>query len=159
MATLETRPALLSDASIMSRLCLLMGYDSTEVLMRQRLTRLLDDPRHAVFVAALDGGTVVGWTHVEIRSLLTGEPYADVLALAVSTAHRRLGIGRALCDRVDTWANDQQLHEIRARAQAHRADALTFYEGLGFELHKEHQVYRRLRHGHPDAQGPATIVD
>ena len=36
MATLETRRAQLSDASIMSRLTLELGYDCTEVLMRQR---------------------------------------------------------------------------------------------------------------------------
>src|SRR5690606_7946877 len=55
MLTLETRRATLADASAMSRLTLQLGYDCNEVMMRQRLTRLRDEPDHAVFVAGLEG--------------------------------------------------------------------------------------------------------
>ena len=66
--TLETRKAALSDAATLSRLTLQLGYDCTEVMMRQRLVRLRDDPDHAVFVASLDGGEVVG---VSVDSVYT----------------------------------------------------------------------------------------
>lgn len=157
--TLETRRALLSDASTMARLSMQLGYDCTEVVMRQRLTRLRDDLEHAVFVAALEGGVVVGWVHVELRMPLVSEPFGEIAALVIDTNHRRLGIGRALVDRVASWAETRQLPDLRARAQEHREDALSFYESLGFTLYKEQQVYRRLFEDLADPGGMPTLVD
>jgi GNAT superfamily N-acetyltransferase len=156
---LETRKAALSDASTMSRLTLLLGYDCNEVMMRQRLIRLRDEPEHAVFVAAIDGHEVVGWVHVELRKPLLSEPFAEIAGLVVSAAHRRLGIGRALADRAVAWADTHRIADVRAPAQAHREDALTFYEGLGFELLKEHQVYRRVTGDAVDPGGSPTLID
>lgn len=158
--TLETRRATLSDASTMARLSMQLGYDSSEVKMRQRLTRLREDLSHAVFVAALEGDQVVGWAHVELRMPLWSDPFAEIMGLVVDTNHRRLGIGRALVDRVAAWAETHQIPDLRARAQEHREDALSFYEGLEFELYKEQQVYRRvLLDDAPDPGGMPTLVD
>lgn len=157
--TLETRRALLSDASALARLSMQLGYDCTEVSMRQRLTRLRDELAHAVFVAALDGDQVVGWVHVELRMPLFCDPFAEIMGLVVDTNHRRLGIGRALADRVASWAETRQIPELRARAQEHREDALSFYEGLGFTLYKEQQVYRRVFEDVADPGGMPTLVD
>lgn len=157
--TLETRRALLADASTMARLSMQLGYDCTEVDMRQRLTRLRDDLAHAVFVAALEDGQVVGWIHVELRMPLWSDPFAEVMGLVIDTNHRRLGIGRALADRVASWADSRQIPDLRARAQEHREDALSFYEALGFSLYKEQQVYRRMNEDVPDPGGMPTLVD
>lgn len=157
--TLETRTAALADASAISRLTLQLGYDCTEVAMRQRLIRLREEPEHAVFVAALDGQEVVGWVHVELRTVLWCDPFAEILGLVVAVQHRRLGVGRALAERVVTWAETHKIADVRARAQEHREDALTFYEGLGFELYKEQQVYRRLAASPDDPSGPPTLIE
>jgi GNAT superfamily N-acetyltransferase len=157
--TVETRRAALSDASALSRLTLQLGYDCTEVAMRQRLIRLRDDPDHAVFVAALDGHEVVGWVHVELRKPLWCDPFAEILGLVVATHHRRLGVGRALAERVVAWAETLHVADVRARAQAHREDALTFYEDIGFEPFKEQQVYRRAAQEVGDATGQPTLVE
>jgi ribosomal protein S18 acetylase RimI-like enzyme len=157
--TLETRKAALSDAATLSRLTLQLGYDCSEVMMRRRLIRLRDDLEHAVFVAALDGHEVVGWVHVEVRTPLWSDPFAEITGLVVDVHHRRLGIGRALADRAVVWAETHPIAEVRARAQLHREDALAFYEGLGFELIKEQQVYRRRFEDPVDASGPPTLVE
>jgi len=157
--TLETRRALLSDASIMARLSMQLGYDSSEVVMRQRLARLRDEPHHEVFVAALEGDEVVGWSHVELRMPLWCDPFVEIVGLVADARHRRLGIGRALVERVVAWATDRKVHDVRARAQEHREDALTFYEALGFELIKEHQVYRRAPQEVVETGGMPTIID
>lgn len=157
--TLETRKAALSDASAMSRLTLLLGHDCTEVMMRQRLARLRDAAEHGLFVAALDGKELVGWVHVELRRALTCEPFAEIAALVVSAQHRRLGIGRALADRAVAWAEAQHVADVRAGAQLHREEALSFYEGLGFELFEEQQVYRRVDHEADDVTAPPTLVE
>ncbi len=157
--TLETRRATLSDASAMARLSMQLGYDATEVIMRQRLTRLRDLAEHAVFVAAIEGDQVIGWSHIEVRMPLWHDPFAEIMALVVDGRHRRLGVGRALVERMTSWASDRNLHDVRARAQEHREDALSFYEGLGFELIKEQQVYRRMAQQLLDPGGMPTIVD
>jgi len=157
--TLETRQAALSDASIMARLSMQLGYDSSEVVMRQRLTRLRDRPEHAVFVAALEGEPIVGWVHVELRMPLWTEPFAEIIGLVADASHRRIGTGRALVERVVRWAEDRQIGDLRARAQEHRDDALSFYESLGFELIKEHQVYRRMLVETVETSGMPTLVD
>ena len=157
--TLETRRAALSDATTLSRLTLQLGYDCSEVMMRQRLARLRDDPDHGVFVADLDGDEVVGWVHVELRKPLWCDPFVEIVSLVVASGHRRIGVGRALADRAIAWAETHRVADVRARAQAHREDALAFYEGLGFELYKEHQVYRWLAGETTDANGSPTIVE
>ncbi|MCA9708838.1 MAG: GNAT family N-acetyltransferase [Myxococcales bacterium] len=157
--TLETRRASLSDASSMSRLSMQLGYDSTELTMRQRMIRVRDDVAHAVFVAALEGDEVVGWVHVTLRNTLWSEPFAEIVGLVVDTNHRRLGVGRALVERVVAWSEAMHVQDLRARAQEHREDALAFYEGLGFELYKEQQVYRRVFEPAADPGGMPTLVD
>lgn len=157
--TLETRRAGLADASAMSRLTLQLGYDCSEVMMRQRIVRLRDAAEHAVFVAAVDGRDVVGWVHVEVRKPLWSEPFAELVGLVVSAHHRRLGVGRALLERAVGWAEDQQVIDVRARTQEHREDALVFYEGLGFELIKEQQVYRRALRESTDVEGSPTVIE
>jgi len=157
--TLETRKAALSDAAAMSRLTLQLGYDCTEVAMRQRLARLRDLSEHGVFVAALEGQEIVGWLHVELRRALTSEPYAEIAAMVVSAHHRRLGIGRALAERAISWAESQKVADVRAPAQLHREDALSFYEGLGLELFEERQVYRRAQGEPDDFNAPPTLVE
>jgi GNAT superfamily N-acetyltransferase len=157
--TLETRKAALSDASTMSRLTLQLGYDCTEVVMRQRLARLRDDPEQAVFVAALEGDEVVGWVHLELRKPLWCDPFVEIVGLVVAASHRRLGVGKALAERAIAWGQAFRIADVRARAQEHREDALAFYEGIGFELFKEQQVYRWIEGEAPDVDGSPTIVE
>ncbi|MCA9653357.1 MAG: GNAT family N-acetyltransferase [Myxococcales bacterium] len=158
MATLETRRAQLSDASIMSRLTLELGYDCTEVLMRQRFARLRDDPSHAVFVAALDGERVVGWVHVEARMPLWSDPFAEIMGLVVSVHQHRMGVGRALVERAMAWADSRGIGDLRAEVQLHREAAHDFFESLGFELSEERQVWRRVAQG-VELDGHITLVD
>ncbi len=157
--TVETRSAALSDASTMSRLTLQLGYDCTEIAMRQRLIRLREDPDNAIFVAALDGQEIVGWVHVQLRRMLWCDPFAEIVGLVITTHHRRLGVGRALADRAIAWGEAHQIADVRARAQEHREDAQAFYEALGFALFKEQQVYRRLATEPIDPGGSPTLVD
>lgn len=158
MATLETRRASLSDASVMSRLTLELGHDCTEVLMRKRLARLREDPEHAVFVAALDGTQVVGWIHAEVRKPLWSEPFVELVGLVVSVHQQRLGIGRALVERAGAWAETRGLTDLRVSAQLHREAAHDFFESLGFEPADEHQVWTHaVEETHLD--GHPTLVD
>lgn len=160
MATLETRRAELSDASAMSRLCLELGYDSTEVLMRQRLGRLRDDPDHLVLVASIDGRRVVGWIHAEVRHPLWHAAYAEVSGLVVHEGDRRLGIGRALIERAQAWTRSRSADELRIALQTHREAAEKTFEALGFSRHDEQLVWScGLGDVAPADTGVPTLVD
>ncbi|MEM6996351.1 MAG: GNAT family N-acetyltransferase, partial [Myxococcota bacterium] len=99
MATLETRRATAEDAPVMAKLALELGYDCDVPAMRHRLASVSDAEDHAVFVAALDGHTVVGWVHVTHRRTMTSRAFVEITGLVVSSGYRRLGIGRALMQR------------------------------------------------------------
>ncbi len=143
MATLETRRASAEDAPVMSKLALELGYDADVPAMRHRLSKVRDAEDHAVFVAALDGQTVVGWVHVALRQSMTSKAFVEITGLVVSSGYRRLGIGRALMQRTESWAESLRVEDIRVRAQLHREDAQAFYAAMGYELLKQQQVFHR----------------
>lgn len=143
MATLETRRATIEDAAVITKLALELGYDCDIPAMRHRLGLVADVADQAVFVAALDGAEVVGWVHVATRVSLTSPAFVEVFGLIVSSAYRRLGIGRALMERCESWAESIRVHDIRVRSQSHRQDANDFYLARGYTAIKEQRVYQR----------------
>lgn len=158
MATLETRLATAEDAPIIAKLALELGYDADVPAVRFRLGQLRDEEDHAVFVAALDGKQVVGWIHLSRRCSLTSRAFIEIEGLIVASAHRRLGIGRALMDRARSWAELLQVDDIRVRAQPHRKEAHAFYERQGFSVLKEQRVYA-LEVPRVDVGSTPTLVD
>jgi len=158
MATLETRLATAEDAPTIAKLSLELGYDADVPAVRYRLAQIRDEGDHAVFVAALDGKTVVGWVHLARRCTLTSRAFIEIDGLVVASAHRRLGIGRALMERARSWAAQLKVDDIRVRAQAHRTQAHTFYERQGFSLIKEQRVYA-LEIPRVDVGSTPTLVD
>lgn len=158
MATLEPRRALPSDASMLARLCLELGYDCTEFLMRQRLVRLRDDPEHAVFVVAAESGEIIGWLHAEVRKTLWGDPFVQIMGMVVRTLTRRRGVGRALIRHAEAWADSRGLEQVQASPQEHREDAHAFFEAMGYAPTEELQVWSRTVED-VDPGGTPTLVD
>jgi GNAT superfamily N-acetyltransferase len=159
MTTIETRRATVDDAASMARLAMELGYDCEETSMRRRLIAIRSEADHAIFVAGIEGGDLVGWVHVEIRRGLLMDHYAEMSGLVVSRGHRRLGVGRALLDRATSWAYQLDFDRLRVRCQLHRESAIAFYEKVGFKRSKDQRVFDRLR-SDPDVPKPViTLVD
>ena len=133
----------MEDAQSIAKLALELGYDVDDAAMRHRLAQVREQPEHAVFVAALDGQKVVGWVHVQLHQTLLSRAFVEISGLVVSSGFRKLGIGRALMDRAERWAERFAVEDVRVRAQVHRTDAHEFYEHLGYERTKEQRVFRR----------------
>jgi len=159
MATLETRQAQLSDASILSRLTLELGFDCNEITMRSRLARLRDDPGQAIFVASINEERPVGWLHVEVSRHLWHDPYVVITGLVVREGNRRHGIGRALVQRASVWAESLGIPDLRAAVQGHRDAAHELFLALGFEAFDEVQIWRRPMESVVDPAGSPTLVD
>ncbi len=159
MTTLETRRATLQDAQTMARLAMELGYDCDETSMRRRLLAIRSEADHAIFVAGIEGGRVVGWIHIEIRRGLLADHYAEIGALIVGTPHRKIGVGRALMERAADWAYKLELDRIRVRTQVHREGAIAFYERLGYERLKEQRVLEYVRGRGERPEPVITLVE
>ena len=111
-----------------------LGYECEEKFVRERLESL-DSNREAVFVAEIDG-EVAGYVHAEVYSLIYWEPMANILGLAVSSDCRRQGAGKALMARVEEWAKEKGIKEIRLNSGGSRKEAHEFYRAIGFDDEK-----------------------
>ena len=101
------RPAVLGDCPAITRLNREeLGYDYPQEKTFAKLQACLANPAHAVFVAER-GGEVVGYLHLEEYDVLYAGHMVNVLGIAVSSACRRQGVGRALLAAGEAWARSQ----------------------------------------------------
>jgi len=109
----------------------------------ERFQRIAGDPNWVVFVAEADDQTV-GFISAEWRALLHHRPgsYAEIMALAVSSRHRRTGAGSSLAAAAEAWARDKGASELILHSQMRREGAHLFYERQGFE--KKSYFFRKI---------------
>ena len=131
MVPLTIRVADVSDAPAIAHLTTQLGYDLTERDAADRLSRILIRDDQRFFVADIDS-RVVGWVHVLFGEYVDAEAFVVVGGLVVDRNHRRLGIGRALMDRAETWARERGCAVVRLSSSATRDAAHRFYEDLGY---------------------------
>jgi predicted N-acetyltransferase YhbS len=131
MTAVTIRPARPSDAGEIAQLTTELGYELTEALASERLSRILSRSDQQFFVASADA-RVVGWVHVVLAEYVDAEAFVVIGGLVVSANHRRLGIGRALMDRAEQWAREQECSIVRLSSSATRAAAHRFYEAIGY---------------------------
>ena len=131
MAPITIRVARASDAGEIARLTAHLGYDLTELDAADRLSRILarDDQQ---FLVADVGGGAVGWVHVVFAEYVDAEAFIVIGGLVVDRQHRRLGVGRALMNRAESWARERGCSMVRLASSATRHAAHQFYEDLGY---------------------------
>jgi GNAT superfamily N-acetyltransferase len=111
-----------------------LGYECEESFVKERLEHL-DAKREVVYVAELNG-TVVGYVHAEVYSLLYWNPMVNILGLAVASDCRRQGAGKALMKQVEEWAKIRGIKEIRLNSGGTRKEAHEFYRSISFDDEK-----------------------
>ena len=130
---LAIREAEPSDASEMAALMCELGYETTAAEMEGRLSAILSIPAYQTFVAILDDrvcgmiGTVVqpGYEH--------NDSGGRILALVISQAVRRRGVGRALMAAAEENFARRGITRVAVDTRLTRADAHKFYQALGYE--------------------------
>jgi GNAT superfamily N-acetyltransferase len=141
-AAVAIRPAVDDDAPELAALLGHLGYPADAADLPDRLLRLRSGGDDA-FVAVLDGATV-GLATVHTRAVLHAAlPVAQLTALVVPPEVRGRGVGRALVAAAEQWARAQGADRLVVTTALHRADALRFYERLGFE-HTGRRYVRKL---------------
>jgi GNAT superfamily N-acetyltransferase len=131
-AVFTIRDATDADSSSIAGLISELGYPTTETDMRERLARIEADGNYRTFVAQV-AATVVGVAGVGLAPYYEHNgTYGRLLVLAVSEAHRRNGLGRALVQEAETWVASRGATAMLVNTGHHRENAHQFYDGIGY---------------------------
>lgn len=136
----DIRTALPSDAAAIAEFSTQLGYPVDVVRVTSDLAAMVDSCDHQVFVAVTAEGQVIGWVHVFVSLRLASGSFAELGGLVVAESHRRQGVGRALTERAEQWAQTNGLGRLRVRTRQERADAHRFYEMCSYEKVKSQVV-------------------
>ncbi|MGO8814191.1 MAG: GNAT family N-acetyltransferase [Terriglobia bacterium] len=136
------RPAGLADAAAFASLATQLGYPSSPRQVEDRMTSVLDDPKHLI-IAAVSGATVMGWVHAYVCNLLESDAYAEVGGFVVDESRRGQGVGVKLMERVEDWARQIGCSAVSVRSSVVRHEAHKFYTGRGFVMIKTQHAFRK----------------
>ena len=137
------REAALADCSAITRLNREeMGYDYPQEKTFVKLQACLANPAHRIFVAE-GGGEVVGYLHLEEYDVLYAGHMVNVLGIAVSSAWRRQGVGRALLSAGEAWARSKGTVAVRLVSGEARKGAHAFYQNLGYTGNKLQRNFKK----------------
>jgi ribosomal protein S18 acetylase RimI-like enzyme len=106
----------------------------------------IGQPDAATFVAEVEGAVVAFFTVsvvTESHSFFQPVRFARIGTVGVAAAHRGQGIGRALMQQAQAWAQDQAASELRLTVAAFNEAAMNLYEVLGFEV-RMHQLFKAI---------------
>jgi GNAT superfamily N-acetyltransferase len=132
-----------SDAARLAQLAGELGYPTSTAQMKRRLRQIKPAAQHAIFVAALPKGEVVGWLHLSVEPLLEVDLRGEVNGLVVGEEYRSLGAGAVLLAAAETWARKQGCKSMSVRSNVIRERAHKFYERNGYEHYKTQKAFRK----------------
>ncbi|MBO5870754.1 MAG: GNAT family N-acetyltransferase [Clostridia bacterium] len=120
-----------------------MGYSFSLEATKAKLFKLLSDVNNRIFVAVADG-IVVGYIHANGYELLFAPSMRNVMAIAVSSAYKRNGIGRALLTEVEQWAVESGSTGVRLVSGETRVSAHEFYRSCGYVSNKKQLNFKKM---------------
>jgi GNAT superfamily N-acetyltransferase len=132
--SITIRLASQGDAEQLAYLCEQLGYPVAVEQLSLRLTSLLLQSDHALFVAERQDGHLLGWVHVYRCVLVHTDPEAQIGELVVDAAVRRSGVGHRLMQAAEQWTREQGCWAIYLRSNVSRADAHRFYHKMGYAV-------------------------
>lgn len=137
---ITVRRAELEDSKGINGVSSALGYDTiSDSVARKWLEALLASDKHRVWVCEVEG-EIVAWLHALRSDRLASAPVIEITGLAVSTSHRKQGVGRKLVNQAVEWGVPQGL-KVRVRCNSERHQAHQFYESLGFFEVKSQVVF------------------
>jgi GNAT superfamily N-acetyltransferase len=123
------RPALASDAPILSELLTQLGYPCSPAEIPARLDAFGRFPQAVALVATNGYGEVVGLitSHI-VSSIHDNDPVAWLTTLVVLEDARGAGVGSALVKHIEEWASRNGAKRLSVTSAMHREETHAFYE-------------------------------
>jgi GNAT superfamily N-acetyltransferase len=137
------RQAGMEDVQGIAHLSEELGYPVNQEQIEQRLRRIVDKADHAVFVAEIENGGVVGWIHAFAAPNLTSEPFVELGGMVVASSLRGQGIGTLLLSEMEKWAKDKGIDTVRIRSRTTREQAHAFYRKMGYRHVKTQETFSK----------------
>jgi GNAT superfamily N-acetyltransferase len=139
----NVRAAQLRDCERMAELAQQLGYECTAKDVIDRLCDMQDAGQYAVLVAEVNGGQIAGWLGAYLfRSVETGT-LAEISGLIVDKAIRSRGIGKALLNAFESWAQSVGCNVVSVRSNIRRGRAHRFYAGNGYAHIKTQKEFHK----------------
>lgn len=120
-----------------------LGYDFPIEETRRKLTQLRKSGRNKILVAEADG-TVAGYIHACDYDVIYAPHMKNIMGIAVSEKFQRRGIGRALLEGIEKWAEETGACGIRLVSGAARTGAHAFYRSCGYHGEKQQINFKKL---------------
>lgn len=128
------RPAVASDAAVLSQLLAQLGYPASVAEIPGRLEALANQRGAAAFVATNRHAEVVGLITVHIiASIHDNDPVAWLTTLVVLEDARGAGIGSALVRHVEEWAAQRGAKRLSVTSGIQRQATHEFYDKRDYE--------------------------
>ena len=140
-AAMGVRLARPEDCAEIARLGNELGYRSTSEEIAARLSVLDKSDRHRVLVAAGERSAILGWIAAEERLVLESGERTEIVGLVVDSKFRQRGVGRALIDEVERWAQSRGRDRVVVRSNAARSESHPFFQAAGYARSKTQHVY------------------
>lgn len=137
------RAATEDDAACIARLSHTLGYAATEEVVRRRLNAMLGSKNDLILVAVNVAGAPIGWLQAHASHVIESGFRVEIAGLIVSPDARRCGVGRALVNRAEEWAQQLGAEAIVVRSNVQRVESHAFYPALGYGVTKTQTVYRK----------------
>lgn len=112
-----------------------MGYDYPLDATTEKLQRLMNSSADKIYVAIVDG-QVAGYVHANDYDTIYAPHMKNIMGIAVSSCHKRKGIGRALLTEVESWAKQTGANGVRLVSGSSRTAAHSFYRSCGYTENK-----------------------
>lgn len=147
--TFLVRPAVSDDIAALVELlqqlfALEVDFVPDSAKQRRGLQLLLERPEQAAVLVAEQNGSVIGMCSAQrLVSTAEGGEVALVEDVIVDAGQRGNGVGRALLEALERWAQDHDLSRLQLLADRGNTPALDFYSRRGW-LPTQLLAWRRL---------------
>lgn len=139
----KIRAVALGDMAALIDLSAQLGYAVAVEVVDTNLRRMIGNRDHCLIAAVDERDIPVGWIHGFVRPLVESPLMVELGGLVVDRAWRGAGVGRALLVAIEAWAQQERIGLLTVRSGNDRSEAHRFYLGLGYELVKGQQVFRK----------------
>lgn len=120
-----------------------MGYDYPEDKTINKLKMLLKSEKDRIFVATTHE-EVIGYVHASDYDVIYAPHMKNIMGIAVSSAYKKNGIGKALLAAVEEWGKETGACGIRLVSGATRTAAHEFYRHCGYDGGKQQINFKKI---------------